>query len=94
MANGWQNMPKASQHERPVSPPPRNCLCRNRCAGRCSGGRAVNGERTRAAALASATADLLANHAMLALIEQAERRHVEGIARVDAILAKYETEKS
>ena len=85
-------MLKASQHEPPVSLPPRNCLCCNRCAGRCSGGRAVKGERTNAACLASATADLWANHAMIALIEQAERRHVEGVARVDAILAKYETE--
>lgn len=54
----------------------------------------MKGERTSAACLASATADLLANHAMLALIEQAERRHAEGVARVKAILAKYETEKS
>lgn len=52
----------------------------------------MKGERSRAAQFASATADLWANHAMLSLIEQAERRHVEGVARVDAILAKYETE--
>lgn len=39
------------------------------------------GARTELACLNSAMADLWANHAMLALIEQAERRHAEYLAK-------------
>ena len=40
----------------------------------------MKGERSRAAQFANIAADLWANHAMIALIEQAERRHVEYLA--------------
>lgn len=49
--------------------------------------------RTEAACLASAASDLWANHAMIALIEQQQRRHAEYAAAAKAILAKYETEQ-
>ena len=41
----------------------------------------MKGEHTRAACLASAAADLWANHAMIALIEQQQRRHAEYLAK-------------
>ena len=41
----------------------------------------MKGERSRAAWFASATADLWANHAMIALIEQQQRSHAEYLAK-------------
>lgn len=40
----------------------------------------MKGEHTRAACLASAASDLWANHAMIALVEQQQRRHAEYLA--------------